>query len=276
MSSLTRLRAAVATVASAGLLITIAGTVPATAQPQLLAPSAGNAQSVTVSGSASTAPSSYGQSVHAAGQFFAAAKAKARPKRVTKASVNLRRGPGKSYRKITVIRKGRVVRLLGKKANGYTKVTASGRKGWIASRYLRKVKKSSTSSSSAIRVSSRSYPSTERRLSSQTIRVHRALRARFPQIKTVYGYRPGSAGEHRLGRALDIMLPGNYRSASARALGSRIASWGRSNARSLRVMYVIWDQRIWNSARSGDGWRRMSDRGSASGNHKNHVHISVK
>ncbi len=72
------------------------------------------------------------------------------------------------------------------------------------------------------------------------------------------------------------MLPGNYRSASARALGKRIATWARSNAKKLNVYYVIWDQRIWNTQRSGDGWRQMRNGGSASANHKNHVHISVK
>ena len=57
--------------------------------------------------------------------------------------------------------------------------------------------------------SKKSYRSTERRLTAKTIRVHRALRAKFPRIKKVLGFRPGSAGEHRLGRALDVMLPGN-------------------------------------------------------------------
>ena len=149
-----------------------------------------------------------------------------------------------------------------------------GRYGWAATRYLGPVRRSTASA--PVRVSSKSYPSTERRLTAKTIRVHRALRAAFPQIRTVYGYRPGSAGEHRLGRALDVMLPGNYRSASVRALGKRIATWARSKSGSLGVMYVIWDQRIWNSQRAGDGWRLMRNGGSASANHKNHVHISVK
>ena len=39
--------------------------------------------------------------------------------------------------------------------------------------------------------------------------------------------------------------------------------------------YVIWNQRIWNIQRNGEGWRYMADRGGDSANHKNHVHITV-
>ncbi len=261
MSSIAiKARAAVATLAAGGVLFATVGTGPAAASIP-----AGAAAPATAS-TALTAPS-------AAIQFAAAAKAPVR--RVTKANLNLRKGPGRYYRVIKVIRKGTVVRLLGRSANGYVKVKASGRRGWVAKRYLARIG-SSSKASAPVKVSRKSYPSTERRLTAKTIRVHRALRAAFPKIKTVYGYRPGSAGEHRLGRALDVMLPGNYRSASARALGKRIATWARSRSGTLKIMYVIWDQRIWNSQRSGDGWRLMSNGGSASANHKNHVHISVK
>ena len=265
MSSLAiKARAAVATLAAGGVLFATVGTGPAAATTPAAAPSPAIATSPATGITAAAAPS-----------VIQLAAVKAPVRRLTKASLNLRTGPGRSYRVIKVIRKGKVVRLLGRKANGYVKVKASGRRGWVAKKYLARIG-SSSKASAPVKLSRKSYPSAERRLTANTIRVHRALRAVFPQIKTVYGYRPGSAGEHRLGRALDVMLPGNYRSASARALGKRIATWARSRAGSLKVMYVIWDQRIWNSQRSGDGWRRMSDRGSASANHKNHVHISVK
>ena len=263
-------RAAAATLAAGGVLFATVGTGPAAASIPAAAPS----PAMVTTPAIVTAPA-IGIAAVSAPSAIQLAAVKAPVRRVTKANLNLRTGPGRSYRVIKVIRKGKVVRLLGRSANGYVKVKASSRRGWVAKRYLARIG-SSSKASAPIRLSRKSYPSAERRLTAQTIRVHRALRAAFPRINTVYGYRPGSAGEHRLGRALDVMLPGNYRSASARALGKRIATWARNRAGSLKIMYVIWDQRIWNSQRSGDGWRGMSNRGSASANHKNHVHISVK
>jgi hypothetical protein len=70
------------------------------------------------------------------------------------------------------------------------------------------------------------------------------------------------------------MMPG-YPSASSRALGFQVAAWAKAHARELGINYVIWDQHIWNIQRDSEGWRYMADRGSASANHKNHVHITV-
>ena len=121
----------------------------------------------------------------------------------------------------------------------------------------------------------KSYRAAERGLTKKTKRVHRALRAKFPQIKRVLGKRSASSGEHGKGRALDVMLP-NWKSSKGKALGKRIARWAKSRAGSLKIWYVIHNQRIWNVQRKGDGWRRMRNGGSATANHRNHVHISVK
>ena len=100
------------------------------------------------------------------------------------------------------------------------------------------------------------------------------VRAQFPQIKVVGGYRQASSGEHPLGRALDFMIP-NYQSSEGRALGTALADWARANAREYDINYVVWRQRIWNVQRDREGWRFMADRGNDSANHINHVHISV-
>ena len=121
----------------------------------------------------------------------------------------------------------------------------------------------------------KNYRSTERGLTSKTKRVHRALRAKFPQIKTVLGRRSASSGEHGKGRALDVMLP-NWKSSKGKALGRQIANWARSKSGSMKVWYVIYNQRIWNVQRKNEGWRKMRNAGNATGNHRNHVHISIK
>lgn len=97
------------------------------------------------------------------------------------------------------------------------------------------------------------------------IAVHRAVCAAFPQIST-YG---GLAGrnEHATGQALDIMVAG--------ATGWRVAEFLQSRAAELGVDYLIYEQKIWSTERSGEGWRPMSDRGGATANHYDHVHVTT-
>jgi len=104
-------------------------------------------------------------------------------------------------------------------------------------------------------------------LSSDAIKVHRALCVRFPQI-TAYGGLRGGGGNHGAGLAVDAMI-------SNSTVGWRAANWLRANAGSLGVSEVIYAQRIWTVQRGSEGWRSMSDRGSTSANHFDHVHISV-
>nr|WP_055510396.1 hypothetical protein [Nonomuraea pusilla] len=90
---------------------------------------------------------------------------------------------------------------------------------------------------------------------------------------TVGCFRSGSSGEHPLGRACDFMMSsgGTMPTAADNALGDRIAAWALQNRTKIGVKYVIWKQRI----NSGSGWRPMSDRGSITENHYDHVHISM-
>jgi hypothetical protein len=100
------------------------------------------------------------------------------------------------------------------------------------------------------------------------IAVHRAVCAAFPQITTYGGVRSGDGGDHGSGHAVDIMI-------SDSATGDQVAEWVRSHASELGVTYVIWSQHIWSVERSSEGWRSMEDRGSATANHYDHVHVSV-
>ncbi|MER6949995.1 hypothetical protein ABT294_38865 [Nonomuraea sp. NPDC000554] len=86
-------------------------------------------------------------------------------------------------------------------------------------------------------------------------------------------FRSGSSGEHPLGRACDFMMStgGTMPSSVNNALGDHIAAWALQNKAKLGVKYVIWKQRI----NQGSGWEAMSDRGSITENHYDHVHISM-
>ncbi|WP_249350753.1 hypothetical protein [Microbispora sp. H10836] len=94
---------------------------------------------------------------------------------------------------------------------------------------------------------------------------------RFP----VGCYRAENSGEHPLGRACDFMMSsgGAMPSPEMKALGDSLAAWAIKNGPKLGVMYVIWQQRIYNLGHPG--WRTMSDRGGVTANHYDHVHISM-
>lgn len=97
------------------------------------------------------------------------------------------------------------------------------------------------------------------------IAVHRAVCAAFPEV-TTYG---GVAGrnEHATGQALDIMVSGET--------GWRVAEFLLAHQAELGVEYLIYEQRIWSVDRAGEGWRPMSDRGSVTANHYDHVHVTT-
>ena len=104
-------------------------------------------------------------------------------------------------------------------------------------------------------------------LTRDAIRVHRAVCAAFPSV-TGWGGTRGTGDYHGTGQALDIMIPNS-------SVGQAIANYVRANAKALGVSEVIWAQHIWTVQRSSEGWRPMSDRGSATANHYDHVHVSV-
>lgn len=72
----------------------------------------------------------------------------------------------------------------------------------------------------------------------------------------------GNASDHPSGKALDFMVD--------RATGDRLAAYAQQNRDELGISYIIWRQRI----DTGSGWTTQEDRGGATANHMDHVHIS--
>ncbi len=74
----------------------------------------------------------------------------------------------------------------------------------------------------------------------------------------------GRAGtsDHPGGLAVDFMVD--------RSTGDRLAQCALDNQDALGIKYVIWEQAI----NHGSGWDPMEDRGGATANHFDHVHIS--
>ena len=96
------------------------------------------------------------------------------------------------------------------------------------------------------------------------IAVINAVKAEFPGSGPFGGYRPGDPLDHGTGHAVDIMC--------STAEGNEIASFLQAHAGELNIKYLIWRQRIWYP---GGSWQGMADRGSATANHYDHVHVSV-
>ena len=87
----------------------------------------------------------------------------------------------------------------------------------------------------------------------------------------------GSVSEHHEGRALDYHF--NYFDAADRAKADDFLNWvlasdqhGNTHAmaRRLGVMYIIWDNKIWEAYRPNAGWQPYS----GASPHRDHVHIS--
>jgi len=100
---------------------------------------------------------------------------------------------------------------------------------------------------------------------------------RFGPFISIGCYRPGTFGEHPLGRACDFMLSsgGVMPSASNVQLGYQVAAWAQANASRLGIMYIIYRQKIWDIRMASAGWVLMADGGSITANHFDHVHVSV-
>lgn len=92
-------------------------------------------------------------------------------------------------------------------------------------------------------------------------------------IRNTFGISGGTYpghGERGANKSWDFMATGRR--------GDAIASFVKTFARQLGVMYVIWNKRIWNIQRNAEGWRpytRYGPNASPSQMHTNHVHVSL-
>lgn len=168
---------------------------------------------------------------------------------------------------------GASLQVTGRVVNGRAEIVWNGTVRWVTAQYLTDTPPTNKGSGSGTTNAISNTGGSKFNLPGLTANSRNLLaqvEREFPEVKTIYGVRPDSLPDHPSGRALDMMV---YSDA---ALGNRIADWARANAGSLNIEYIIWNQRIWSVARSGEGWRSMADRGSVTANHRDHVHITVR
>jgi hypothetical protein len=172
---------------------------------------------------------------------------------------------------LDVLPKGTKVSVSGKVDGIWAEVVVDGKSRWVKAQYLSTTKPvaAASTSGSVSQAACKSGSSVESGLTQDAIRVHRAICAMFPDITSYGGLRSGDSGsEHSTGHALDIMI-------NSSGEGQEIADWLKANYKKLGVSQLIWSQHIWTVQRSSEGWRAMEDRGSATANHYDHVHVTV-
>jgi uncharacterized protein YgiM (DUF1202 family) len=183
--------------------------------------------------------------------------------------LNVWSGPGEDSTLLTVLDSGAKVRVRRTVRGPWAEIAWRDRNAWVRKAYLTRTKPSATAYKKPAGVSGAPCPdgsAVETGLQANTVKLYRAVCAAFPAINA-WGGRSGSGDNHGAGRALDIMSTGS--------LGDAIANNVRSHASEFGVSEVIWAQRIWTVQRSSEGWRPMEDRGSATANHYDHVHVSL-
>jgi uncharacterized protein YraI len=181
--------------------------------------------------------------------------------------LNLWDGPSEASDKLGVIGAIKQVSVTGRTQAGRTQVVIDGQSRWVTSDYLSaekpKPEPKEPAGPSLGGVCSNGSSIDAGRPSLYSI--HDVVCANWPSV-TSYGTWRGD-GEHGQGRAIDIMVTGET--------GWAIANFLRANYASLGIEYIIYSQNIWSVERSGEGWRGMSDRGSTTANHYDHVHVTV-
>jgi hypothetical protein len=203
--------------------------------------------------------------------LFAAVKAKQPVPEIKKrlwttTELDLRLSPAEDAKVAGEYDSLRKIGVTGVHRNGYAQVVVAREVRWVTEDYLAAEKPTDPAHLPMIDRPCAGTSGVESGITAGAIRVYRAVCNNFPQIDHYGGY--DAHGEHSSGRALDIMT-------SDVALGTAIADFLRAHAAELNLYDIIWRQHIFTQQRGGEGWRSMPDRGSATANHFDHVHVSV-
>jgi hypothetical protein len=189
------------------------------------------------------------------------------------APLNVWAGPREQAPKFRVVDFGTRLAATGQRQGHWAEVLIDKRVRWVNATYLATKKprppKTTTGAVASGGISTAPCADgsgTEAGIVPNAVTLYRAVCNAFPQLTTYGGY--DAHGEHADGHAIDFMITDS-------ATGQAVADWVRANASALHVYDIIWAQHIWTPERAAEGWRSMSDRGSATANHYDHVHVAV-
>ncbi len=191
--------------------------------------------------------------------------------RYATSNLTVRQTPVKTAKSLGTLTSGTAVKITATTFGEYRKIIyKNNTAGWILNSKLTATKPaaSSTAASASAPVSTaacRLGTSVESGLVANSIEIYRSVCANFPKITTYGGVRADSLPYHPSGRALDIMT-------SDADYGNQITAYLIAHASEFNIDHIIFRQRLWVP---GQGWSTMSDRGSATANHMDHVHVAV-
>ena len=187
----------------------------------------------------------------------------------TTKNVNVRTGPTADTERIGYLAALERVDITGTTQDGWTQVVIDGRVGWVNSSYLSETEPEPEAAAGTSDAPCSINPGIEPNLSANARAVYRSVCAAYGgSVSGFGGYRPGDDGDHGSGRAVDIMVSGEA--------GWEIARFLQARAGELDITYVIYEQKVWMAGSSAGAWERMEDRGGATANHYDHVHVSVR
>jgi hypothetical protein len=195
-------------------------------------------------------------------------------KKWTTVDLNLWSSASPAARQVGLMKAVQQVLTTGRAQDGRVELVVDGKSRWVTAGYLADDKPDAGSaaagSTTAVAAGLSMAPcpdgSVEYRLTPAAAYVYRSVCHAFPQITSYGGW--DAHGEHVTGKALDIMT-------SDVTLGNEIAAFLQAHAAELHLYDILWRQHIWTPERASEGWRLFADRGSATANHYDHVHVSV-
>jgi hypothetical protein len=182
----------------------------------------------------------------------------------TTAELNIWNQPGDRAKQLGEVESGKKVLVTGREMWGRTEIVLKGESRWVTDGYLSDDKP--LAAAAGLSMEPCPDPSVENGLTDGAVYVYRSVCHAFPQITSYGGW--DNHGEHSSGRALDIMT-------SDVELGYAIAEFLQEHASELHLFDILWRQHIWTPVRASEGWRLFPNRGSATANHMDHVHVSV-
>jgi hypothetical protein len=191
-------------------------------------------------------------------------------KKWTTVDLNLWSSASQAARQVGLMTAAKQVLITGRAQDGRVELVVDGRSRWVTAGYLSddKPDPATATPTAAAGLSMAPCPdgSVEYRLTPAAVYVYRSVCHAFPQITSYGGW--DAHGEHVSGKAIDIMT-------SDVSLGDAIAAFLQQHASELHLYDILWRQHIWTPVRASEGWRLFADRGSATANHYDHVHVSV-
>ena len=194
--------------------------------------------------------------------------------RFATAPLNVRTEPADDAKVVDVLAVASKIGITGETRKGFAEVVRDRRAFWVSAEYLSKDKpepkaeagtQSEDPAAPAAPAAGNCTAAAPSGVVAQAMVVFHDVCSHFPSITTYGGWR--GDGEHVDGHAIDVMVSGD--------LGWQVANYLRANAARLNLYDVIFSQRIFTQERAGEGWRYMSDRGSTTANHYDHVHVAV-